>query len=178
MQNLPNPLLVGVGLILVWVVLRSYLRRWRPMRLITVIDGDTFVALDMKGKQRKLRLLGIDAPEMTQKNGPESKAFVQQTCGKSVVRVRLKGRDKYRRHLADVQVNGESLALLLVRAGMAYGMGGSLRMRAASAGAWLGRRGVHKGFGQKKPWDASSRKPGLFRWLAYRLNKSKKRKRK
>ena len=174
MQSIPLPLLLGTVLATTWVVLRCYLRRWRSMRLVTIIDGDTFLAVDMHGKQRKLRLLGIDCPELNQKNGPEAKAFVQNACGKSVVKIRLKGRDKYRRHLADVQVSGTSLALLLVRAGMAYSLGGSLRLRAASAGAWFARRGVHKGFGQQKPWQSSSRKPGLLRWISYRLRKKKK----
>lgn len=176
MQSIPFPLLLGAVLLTAWVCLRAYTRRWRPMRLVTIIDGDTFMAVDMRGKERKLRLLGVDCPEMNQKNGPEAKAFVQSACGKAVVRVRLKGRDKYRRHLADVQVSGTSLALLLVRAGMAYSLGGSLRLRAAAAGAWLARRGVHKGFGQQKPWNSSSRKPGLLRWFSYRMGKNSKRK--
>lgn len=173
MPSIPFPLLLGALLVSAWVSLRFYLRRWRPMRLVTIIDGDTFMAVDMRGKQRKLRLLGVDCPEMNQKNGPEAKTFVQNACGKAVVRVRLKGRDKYRRHLADVQVSGASLALLLVRAGMAYSLGGSMRLRAAAAGAWFARRGVHKGFGQQKPWNSSSRKPGLLRWITYRMGKKR-----
>lgn len=171
MQTLPTPLLALGAFLLAWLALRLYLRRWRPMRLITVIDGDTFMAVDMAGKRRKLRLLGVDCPELNQRNGPEARSFVQQAAAKEVVQVRLKGRDRYKRDLADVQVGGKSLALMLVRAGLAYPLGGSLSLRMASTGAWLSRRGVHKGFGQKKPWQSNSRGTGLVRWLSYRLKR-------
>jgi endonuclease YncB( thermonuclease family) len=172
---LPAPVLALAAGILAWLALRLYLRRWRPMRLVTVIDGDTFMAVDMRGKRRKLRLLGVDCPELNQRNGPEARNFVQQACAKEVVQVRLKGRDRYKRDLADVQVGGKSLALLLVRAGLAYSLGGSLALRMAATGAWLSRRGVHKGFGQQKPWQSNSRGNGLVRWLSYRLRGKKPR---
>jgi len=171
MQNLPTPLLAAGLLFVSWLAVRAYRRRWRRMRLVTIIDGDTFMAIDMRGKRRKLRLLGVDCPELNQKNGPQAKEFVQRVCGKQIVEVRLKGRDCYKRDLADVRVGGQSLALLLVREGLAYSLGGSVLLNMAAAGAWFKRRGVHRGFGQKKPWQASSRQPGLMRWLSYRLRK-------
>lgn len=140
------------------------------MRLVTVIDGDTYMGVDMKGRRRKLRLRRVDCPELSQRNGGRAKGFVAERCGKRVVRVRLLGRDRYHRHLCDVLVDGDDLALALVGAGLGYPLGGSLSMRWAALGARLRGRGVYSGFGQRKPWQSVSRTP-LVRWFSYRLRK-------
>lgn len=152
--------IVAIG---IWL----YQRRARPMRLVTIVDGDTFIALDRKGVRRKLRLRNIDSPELAQRNGKRAREFVQRLTKDRVVRVRLLGRDRYGRHLATVRVAGKDLALMLVREGLAYPLKG-WRLRLAGAGAWLTRRGVHSGFGQAKPWEAKSRNPGLLRKLVGR----------
>lgn len=140
------------------------------MRLVTVIDGDTYMAVDMRGKRRKLRLRQVDAPEQGQRNSAQAKQFVTDLAGRQVVRVRLRGRDRHHRHLCDVRVGKQDLALALVRAGLAYPLGRSMLLRLAALGAWLRGRGIHQGFGQRKPWQATSRTP-LGRWLSYRLRK-------
>jgi micrococcal nuclease len=139
------------------------------MQLITVIDGDTFMVVDKSGTKRKLRLLDVDCPELNQRNGKEAKAYVAKMCLKRYVSVRLTGRDRYRRHLANVRVGGQDLAYLLVQQGLAYSIGGSWRLRLAGMGARMTGKGVHRGFGQSKPWEASTRKNGFSRWLYYRL---------
>ncbi len=131
------------------------------MKLATVIDGDTYAAVDLKGRRYRIRLQGADCPELHQRNGPQAKHFVHKTVGKRWVKVRLRGKDRYRRHLADVRVEQQDLAWLLVRAGLAYPLGDSWRLKTARLTAWLQRRGVHAGFGQAKPWQG--RQSG--RWL-------------
>lgn len=132
--------------------LRAYLRRWQPMRLVTIIDGDTYIAIDTRGKRRKLRLEGVDCPELSQRNGPEAQAFVRAAAGKSYVQVQMRGRDRYRRHIARIRIQGEDLSLALVKAGLAYPLAGGWRLRSAAFRAALARKGIHRGLGQIKPW--------------------------
>ena len=127
------------------------------MKLITVIDGDTFVAVDARGTHRRLRLHGVDCPEMGQKNGPQAKHFVHQFVSKKWVHVSLLGKDRYRRHLATVHVEGNDLAYALVEAGLAYPLTGNLRLKFAALGAKVARRGVHASWWQSKPWTWRSR---------------------
>jgi len=144
---------------------RAYLRRWRPMRLVTIIDGDTYIAIDTRGKRRKLRLQDVDCPELSQRNGREAQAFGRAVVGKSYVQVQLRGRDRYRRHLARIRVQGDDLSLALVRAGLAYPLADDWRLRGAAFRAALARKGVHSGFGQAKPWQSWSRSSWVGRWL-------------
>lgn len=141
----------------------GYLRRWRPMRIITVIDGDTVMAVDRRGRKRKLRIEGIDAPELGQRKSLESKGFIERAATKQWVRVQLRGRDRYRRHLARIEVQGRDLASELVRTGLAYPT--SRRFAGLGLIARLARRGIHSGFGQRKPWQSASRSSFLGRVL-------------
>jgi endonuclease YncB( thermonuclease family) len=47
-------------------------------QVIRVSDGDTIVVRQMDGREKKLRLCGIDAPEKIQPLGKESKANLQR----------------------------------------------------------------------------------------------------
>lgn len=150
--------LYGLAVVLVlWGVFRLYVRRWRRMRLVNIIDGDTFVAKDSRGRLLRLRLAGVDCPEMGQRNGPQAKHFVHVAVSRQEVWVRLLGRDRYRRYLADVRIGDRSLAHLLAAAGLAYPLNAGLRVRLAATFAWLTRKGVHAGLGQPKPWASFSR---------------------
>lgn len=143
----------------------AYARRPRPMRLVTIIDGDTFMAVDTRGRRRKLRLADVDCPELSQRNGQEARDFVRALTRNTWVSVKLRGRDRYGRHLARIRVAGEDLGHALVKAGLAYPLISGGRYRFAALQARLARRGVHKGFGQAKPWEAASRSSWLGRKL-------------
>lgn len=75
-----------------------------------VIDGDTFTAVIYLGfgftTFQKLRLRGLDAPEIETREGQEAKAFLQAELpiGKPVL-IRAVKSDKYDRYLADVFVD-------------------------------------------------------------------------
>lgn len=150
----------------------GYMRRWRPMRLVTIIDGDTYMAVDTRGKKRKLRIHDVDCPELSQRNGREARAFVRAAVGKSYVQVQLRGRDRYRRHLARVRIQGEDLGLALTKAGLAYPVrGAGWRITGAALRAQLARKGVHRGLGQAKPWESTSRSTWFGRWLSRRARR-------
>lgn len=94
-----------------------------------VIDGDT---IDVLIDQRpvRLRLLGIDAPELSQADGLAVQQFLADFIAGQPVRVALEDEDKYGRSLAEVffttidpdfrQQSELSLNELLVRTGRAW----------------------------------------------------------
>jgi len=74
-------------------------------RVTNVVDGDTVdceidVGFDVIRRER-LRLAGIDAPEMDAKAGPASKAYVQERlAGAETVTIQTRWEDKYGRYVA------------------------------------------------------------------------------
>lgn len=86
-----------------------------------VSDGDTlWVQSDAGGAPSKLRIDGIDAPELCQNGGETSRrALLQHAFGQRVaVTVRL--HDTYGRGLARIERNGVDLGRLMVREGQAW----------------------------------------------------------
>lgn len=76
------------------------------VKVVRVIDGDTFVAMTGKGEE-KVRLIGVNAPEYTTKREPygrEATAFAYRMLQGKVVYLELDAqeRDKYGRVLAYV----------------------------------------------------------------------------
>lgn len=138
-------------------------RRKRRMKVVTVIDGDTVAAVDTRGKKYRLRLRGIDCPEIGQSLGAEARQALIDLVAKQWVYVRLHGRDRYRRHVADVWApDGTLTQAALVRAGLAHVLDGNWRLQWLQWPARLQLKGVHA-WGQKKPW--AFRGPRWLRWL-------------
>ncbi len=160
----PLQLLAGIAaLAALGVALR---RRWRPMRFVAIIDGDTFEAVDVRGRHRRLRLRAVDCPELDQPFGHAAQTFVQRWAGRRWVHVRLRGRDRYRRHLADVRRGRRDLATDLLRAGLAYPLAGASRL--ATWPARLLRRGVWGQVWPRRPWQSRSRRHAWMRRLLRR----------
>lgn len=157
---------------LAWLWLRRIL--WRPMKLLVAIDGDTFDAIDRGGVRHRLRLYAVDCPELGQPKGLEARKFVQSWASSRWVRVRLRGRDRYRRELADIRLDGEDLAERLVREGLAFALKHARwKVRSAQTAARILRRGVWRGVRVRRPWHSASRHP-LYRW-AYPLVRNRRR---
>lgn len=85
-----------------------------------VSDGDTFsVQLD-SGLFAEVRLNGIDAPELAQPFGEESKNYLNQILVDKKMFIVAREKDKYGRYLGNVYVHYESVAEKMLAAGMAY----------------------------------------------------------
>lgn len=85
-----------------------------------VIDGDTLDVLTSKDT-RRIRLYGIDSPELAQSFGTTAKVLTSEMALHKMVIVRVRGRDKYGRTLGDVIfVDGRVLNQELMKAGMAW----------------------------------------------------------
>lgn len=141
-------------------------RRPQRARVIAVVDGDTLDLVLSSGRKVRLRLAGIDAPELSQPYGREALRCLQQLVGHRWVVVRLVGRDRYRRRLGFVTHEGADIAETLLRAGLAWPAASShvnglraFRYRLAAHGALLGQRGVKRaGASKRKPWQAAARR--------------------
>ena len=91
---------------------------------LKIIDGDTIV---INGE--KIRFFGIDAPELKQtcllgdqkvNCGMNAKKLLVEKIGSAIPICISKGKDVYKRTLAECFVNGESLSRFLVRSGYAF----------------------------------------------------------
>ncbi len=89
-------------------------------RVVAVADGDTVTLRDDAGRQHRIRLQGIDAPENDQPHGNASKEALTQWVLNRDVAVEHQKRDSYRRILGKVLLDGEDINLRMVRTGMAW----------------------------------------------------------
>lgn len=87
-------------------------------KVVGVHDGDTLTLL-VDRTQYKIRLDGIDAPELGQDFGTRAKQALSKACFGKVVKVETHGQDRYGRTLGEVFTD-ESVNLRLVRDGMAW----------------------------------------------------------
>ncbi len=85
-----------------------------------VHDGDSITVLAPENVQIKVRLEGIDAPELGQPFGKASKQAMSDLVFDKVVTLQISGKDRYQRTLAVVMVGGVNANLELVRLGLAW----------------------------------------------------------
>lgn len=90
--------------------------------VVGVHDGDTLTILSPDHHQIRVRLAGIDAPELSQPYGQAAKAALSRLAFGQDVTLSSQGQDKYQRTLAIVRTGSTRLNLNLemVRAGMAW----------------------------------------------------------
>jgi endonuclease YncB( thermonuclease family) len=128
-------------------------------RVIDVVDGDSLTAV-IRGRETKVRLLYIDAPEHDQPSGREARRSLEQLVRLEPVTFRLKGRDRYGRALAVVirGSDGRDINLEQVARGLAWAYSrGEFRpeYRAAERAAREARIGLWR--------DAAPVPPGTWR---------------
>ncbi len=104
-----------------------------------VIDGDTIVS-----DQVRIRLHGIDAPELSQAGGAEARTHLIRLIAGGAVRIEPIGTDKFGRTVARVHARSGDLSRLMVRNGYARAAYGAdyaeeeTRARRGRAGLWAG----------------------------------------
>jgi len=90
-----------------------------------VADGDTLTALTDNATRLRIRLAGIDAPELSrgaapgQPYGAEAHRLLERLVGNRSVRVESFGPDAYRRLLAVLWAGEMNINLVMVRTGLA-----------------------------------------------------------
>jgi endonuclease YncB( thermonuclease family) len=131
-------------------------------RVVGVADGDTITVLDADKVQHKIRLSGIDAPEKKQAFGQRSKQSLSDLAFGKDVAVETTKRDKYRREIGKVLVNGQDVNLVQVERGMAWFYRQYQRdqspndrrlYEAAEDAARAGKRGLWRDADPVPPWE-------------------------
>ena len=138
----------------------------RKIRIRRVIDGDSLEVkyaglFSFMRRPFPVRLYGIDAPELAQPYGRESREQLASLVRRGGLRMETKATDRYGRTVGLLyhrRRNRESVNVAMVRSGMAYWYrrygGRDLGFPEAEAEAQAKRRGVWKdGKRARRPWD-------------------------
>lgn len=79
---------------------------------VHAVDGDT-----IRVGGERIRLRGIDTPEMSELQGPAAKQRLKELLRSGPIRIEPHGRDVYNRLIADVFVNEQNVAETLIAEG-------------------------------------------------------------
>ena len=123
-------------------------------RCIGVTDGDTLTCLDESGRQQKLTLAGIDAPEPGQPYGRESRESLAELVFGKQIAVLAISRDTAGLAICQVSVDGRDVSAALVAAGAAWAdpaTGTSLTPEQQQA--QQGRKGLWAEDNPQPPWE-------------------------
>lgn len=165
-------LIALAAILLIGAIARaSFPKRFRA-RCTWVFDGDTIrVRRGWFRASRKLRLIGMDAPESEQEFGRQSALALRKLVLGKTVRVEAIGTDRYGRWVSRVYAGRTDVSLEMIRTGCAwpyYAYFGNLTARERSLyekafkQARSGRLGLWTGNKPEAPWDWRKRHRSLF----------------
>ncbi len=89
-------------------------------KVVGVHDGDTLTLLVDGNREVKIRLDGIDAPELGQPFGKNAKAALSATVFEKAVTVKVGTTDRYGRTIGRIYLNDQDVNLGMVRTGFAW----------------------------------------------------------
>ena len=89
-------------------------------RVVGVRDGDTVDVLTAADVQVRVRLAGIDAPEMGQAFGHAAKQALSELAYRQMARVEWSKKDNYGRVVGKLLVRGADVNLQLIQRGLAW----------------------------------------------------------
>ena len=105
--------------ILALSLVASVLSAHTTIENIFVVDGDTIKG-NIDSKRITIRLVEIDAPEMDQPFGVESKRFLEKLIENKKVTLISEGKDRYGRTLGELFVNKDNINEKMVKSGFAW----------------------------------------------------------
>jgi micrococcal nuclease len=116
-------------------------------KVLRVIDGDSIVVRDQRANRvHEIRLAGIDAPELGQPWGIQSRTALRRMVDARTVRIEVTDRDRYNRLVARVWQGRTHVNAAMARNGHAWAYGrnpqdsdirtGQNEARAAGRGLW------------------------------------------
>jgi endonuclease YncB( thermonuclease family) len=128
-------------------------------KVIAVYDGDTITV--RTDETIKIRLDGIDAPELKQPFGQASKQAMSGLVFGQTVTIKPGKKDRYGRLLARVEIGGKDVSLTMVETGMAhwyeqYAKRDS-QLQSAQTQAKTARRGLWSDPNVQPPWEFRKR---------------------
>lgn len=89
-------------------------------KVVALADGDSFTLLDGNKKQHKVRIQGIDAPELGQDFSQESKQRLASLIFGKVVKISTDKFDKYGRVVGKVNAANQDVGRQMIGSGMAW----------------------------------------------------------
>lgn len=112
--------IIIIFLFLVWLIFREKTLPLEPKRYAGkvqyVIDGDTLI---LSGSKERLRLWGVDAPEIDQKGGYKAKTVLADMVeGKRITFIKITS-DRYGRTVARIFVKKQEINLAIIESGHA-----------------------------------------------------------
>ena len=128
-------------------------------RVVGIHDGDSITVLSVEKKQIKIRLEGIDAPELKQAFGSRAKEHLSSLImGKDVTLI-VKGEDLYKRTLSKILLDSQDVNLSMVRDGFAWNYSKyskDKKFAEAEAEARTKKKGLWIDQNPVAPWDYRS----------------------
>ena len=128
-------------------------------RVVGIHDGDSITVLSVEKKQIKIRLEGIDAPELKQAFGSRAKEHLSSLImGKDVTLI-VKGEDLYKRTLSKIVLDSQDVNLSMVRDGFAWHYSKyskDKKFAEAEAEAKIKKKGLWIDQDPVAPWDYRS----------------------
>jgi micrococcal nuclease len=108
------------GLLLCFIQLQAHAKIFQGI-VTHVSDGDTlWIEVDPKTKPIKVRLQGIDAPEICQAWGTQARDALKARLLRQSVSLNTRAKDDYDRALGRVAFRGEDVGAWLVKTGHAW----------------------------------------------------------
>ena len=125
-------------------------------KVIGITDGDTLTVLDAQRKSHKIRLEGIDTPELGQPFGKNAKSALSKLAFGKQVEISWSDRDKYSRTLGHIYAGKTWINKELIQQGVAWHYGkystdqslavAEIAAKRKKAGLWRERSPI-------APWD-------------------------
>lgn len=111
---------IVISIILLLISVSVYAKDYHAV-LIRVIDGDTIVIANIETREKiRVRLYGIDCPEMNQPYGVEAKEILIKHIEDSPLEVKELSTGKYGRKICKIKVKGIYLSEILLLNGLAW----------------------------------------------------------
>lgn len=89
-------------------------------KVIAIHDGDTIRVQDQNGQKYRIRLAYIDAPELNQAGGQQSRQALARLLTRQTVEIEVFDVDKYQREVARVSLNGVDINWQQIAQGNAW----------------------------------------------------------
>lgn len=125
-------------------------------KIISIPDGDTLNIINGSNKKIKIRLYGIDAPEITQKYGKASRDYLRKIVKNKHLTYKIHSKDDYGRVVATLYGDNKDLNYEMIKAGLAWHYRyyyKSKKYAEAEKNARKQKLGLWKGSNPQAPWD-------------------------
>lgn len=115
--------MIVVGIVLFGLIFLMgfvYGKKWQGYQITRVVDGDTLGVIDLRtGRNWRLRLWGIDAPEVKECKAKESKEELEKLVGGLSTKITILGVDGFGRLLGRIWVGNEEVVKQMAAGGWA-----------------------------------------------------------